>query len=523
MSMLTNGREQHAASIVRQPDVEFRLLLEKLPAAAYTCDTTGLITYFNQRAVDLWGRSPKLNDAMDRFCGSFKIFSADGSPIPHDHCWMALALRDGKEHNGCEIIIERPDGSRLTALAHANPFHDESGKVSGAVNVLVDISDRKRTEELLHQADRNKNDFLAMLAHELRNPLAPIRNGLQLMKLVGNNSTMATEARNMMERQIGNMARLIDDLLDLSRITEGKIELLKEKVDLRTVVQDALETSRPLIDELGHKLSVTLPSKPVFVYADRSRLAQVFVNLLNNSVKYTESGGDIWLTLERQGTDAVVKVKDNGMGIAPVLLPKIFDLFTQADRSLQPPQSGLGIGLSVVRRLVERHDGTVEAASDGPGKGSEFTVRLSVAVSPTLEAERKEDRDDSAYSSSKHRILVVDDNRDAAISLGMMLKIMGHDSRTAFDGLEALEAAKTFLPDVIMLDIGLPKLNGYDVCRRIRKEPWGKDMILIALTGWSQEDDKRQSKQAGFNFHMLKPVDPQALGKFLAGLLLTPA
>ncbi len=515
--------EERVEQKISKSDLEFRCLLEKLPAAAYLCDASGLITYYNRHAIALWGRAPALNDPVDRFCGSFKLFSIDGIPIPRDKCWMALALSHGKEYNGEEIIIERPDGSRWTALAHANPFFDEAGKVCGAVNVLVDISDRRRTEEVLRQADRNKNDFLAMLAHELRNPLAPLRNGLQIMQLSNNNSAMAAEACKMMERQIGNMVRLIDDLLDLSRISKGKFELRKEKIDLRLVVQDALETSRPLIEGARHQLSVVMPTQPVFVNADRVRLAQVFANLLNNSAKYTERGGQISLIVERQGTDAVVKVKDNGMGISPAVLPKVFDLFTQADRSLERSQSGLGIGLSVVRGLVDMHGGIVEAASEGLGKGSEFIVRLSTVVSPALEAEQKDGGNAYIYAPSKYRILVVDDNKDAAISLAMMLKIMGHDTRTAHDGVEAVEAAQTFLPDVIMLDIGLPKLNGYDVCRRIRGAAWGKDMILIAVTGWSQEEDKRQSKEAGFNFHMLKPVDPQAVVKLLTGLLLTPA
>ncbi|MBI3547379.1 MAG: response regulator [Gammaproteobacteria bacterium] len=503
-------------------DLEFRRLLEKLPAAAYICDANGLITYFNQRAIDLWGRAPKLNDSADRFCGSFKLFSVDGTPIPHDRCWMALALHDGKEYNGQEIIIERSDGSRWVALAHANPFFDDTGKVCGAVNVLVDISERKRAEDMLRQADRNKNDFLAMLAHELRNPLAPIRNGLEIMQLAGNDAGMAAEARKMMERQIGNMVRLIDDLLDLSRVTQGKLELRKEKIDLRTVMQDALETSRPLIEELGHQLRVNMPGSALYVSADRSRLAQVFANLLNNSAKYTRTGGHIWLTVERQGTDAIVKVKDDGVGISPELLPRIFNLFTQADRSLEHSQNGLGIGLSIVRGLVEMHGGIVEASSAGPGEGSEFSVRLSTVMSPALEtASKQNEANDRA--ASKHRILVVDDNKDAAISLAMMLKIMDHETRTAHDGVEALETAENFLPNVVILDIGLPKLNGYDVCRQIRQQAWGKDMVMIAVTGWSQEEDKRQSKEAGFNFHMLKPVDPQALVKLLAGLLLTPA
>jgi signal transduction histidine kinase len=503
-------------------DAQFRRLLDKLPAAAYTCDAGGLITYCNQRAIELWGRAPKLNDPVDRFCGSFKLFAADGTPIPHDRCWMALALRDGKEYNGEEIIVERPDGNRWTALAHANPFLDTNGRIYGAVNVLVDISERKRAEEALQKADRNKNEFLATLAHELRNPLAPIRNGLQIMRMAGSDAAMAAEAHGMMERQLGHMVRLIDDLLDVSRITQGKVALRKERVDLAAVVQDAVETSRSLVEAGGHRLTITLPPKPVTVNADRTRLAQVFANLLNNSAKYTARGGNIDLSVERHGTDVVVRVKDDGVGIPPDMLPRIFDTFMQVDRSLERSQGGLGIGLSLVRALVDMHNGTVEARSDGHGKGSEFIVRLSDAVAVEVRAEPAGGQE-TGMTESSYRILVVDDNRDSAISLAMMLKIMGHDTRTAHDGEAAVEMAGAFRPDVMLLDIGLPKMNGYDACRLIRSQPWGKAIVLIALTGWGQDEDKLQSKEAGFNFHMIKPIDPDALTKLLTGLLVTPS
>jgi signal transduction histidine kinase len=511
-----------AARSAGASDSQFRRLLEKLPAAAYTCDAGGLITYFNRRAVELWGRAPSINDPVDRFCGSFRLCQSDGTPIPHDRCWMALALRDGKEYNGEEIVVERADGSRWTVLAHANPFLDDRGRVYGAVNVLVDITERKRAEEALHKADRNKNEFLATLAHELRNPLAPLRNGLQIMRMSGNDPAMAEQAHAMMERQLGHMVRLIDDLLDVSRINKGKVALRKERIDLASVVQDAVETSRSLIESAGHRLTVTLPPKPVTVNADRTRLAQVFANLLNNSAKYTAPGGSIALGVERQGTDIVVSVKDDGIGIPRDMLPKIFDTFMQVDHSLERSQGGLGIGLSLVRALVGMHNGTVEARSEGHGKGSEFIVRLSDAVA-TEDHSKPRDGPDFRATSSSYRILVVDDNRDSALSLAMMLKIIGHDTRTAHDGEAAVELAQSFRPDVMLLDIGLPKMNGYDACRAIRSQPWGKSIVLIALTGWGQDEDKLHSKEAGFNFHMIKPVDPEALAKILNGLLVTPA
>jgi len=503
-------------------ELRFRALMEAFPAAAYTCDTDGYITYFNRRSIALWGRAPKLHHADDRYCGSFRLYSPDGTPVPHDQCWMALALRDGKEYNGHEIMIERPDGSRWTALAHANPIYDETGEIAGAVNVLVDITDRKEAENLLREADRNKNEFLAMLAHELRNPLAPIRTGLKTIQLAGTNSTIAEEARKMMERQLEHMVRLIDDLLDLSRITRRKIELRRTRISLQDVMQDAVETSRPFIEASGHRLTVTPPTRPVIVNADRVRLSQVIVNLLHNSAKYTEAGGHIELTVERQGTDAVIKVRDNGIGVSADMLPKIFDIFAQGHQTAERTQGGLGIGLSLVRGLVEMHGGRVEAYSEGPGKGSEFIVRLSV-VGTALHEPLAADEDDAAASnSSKYRVLIVDDNEDSATSLSMMLKIMGHDTRAAHDGLQALDVADAFRPELILLDIGLPKLNGYEVCRRLRERPWGGEVVLIAVTGWGQDEDKRQSKEAGFNFHLVKPIDPDALEKLMSGLLLTP-
>jgi signal transduction histidine kinase/CheY-like chemotaxis protein len=437
---------------------------------------------------------------------------------------MALALRDKHGYNEEEIVIERPDGSRRTALAHANPFYDESGRVVGAVNILVDITDRKRAEDALRESDRKKSEFLAMLAHELRNPLAPLRNGLQILRLGSHNGAAVEQAQGMMERQLGHMVRLIDDLLDLSRITNGKIELRKARIDLTAAVKDAIETSRPLIEASGHELTVLLPPQPIYVDADRTRLAQVFANLLNNSAKYTEAGGHIGLTLERQGSDVVVRVKDNGVGIPADVLPNVFEMFTQADRSLDRSQGGLGIGLTLVRGLVEMHGGRVEAHSDGPGKGSEFVVRLSVLLSPVRGPQEENGEGEGTPSAccSKCRVLVVDDNEDAANSLGLMLQIMGYDTRMAYDGLAALEVAAAFRPAVVLLDIGLPKLSGYDACRRLRQQRWGEGMVLIAQTGWGQEEDKRRAKEAGFNFHIVKPVDPAALEKLLSGLLLAP-
>jgi CheY-like chemotaxis protein len=319
-----------------------------------------------------------------------------------------------------------------------------------------------------------------------------------------------------MERQLGQMVRLVDDLLDVSRISQGKLTLHREQVPLVAVVGSAMETSCPLIDHLGHELTVTLPEQPVLVDADPTRLAQVFSNLLNNSAKYMDRGGHIRLTAERQGGDVVVSVKDTGIGIAADQLPSLFQMFSQVESSLERSQGGLGIGLTLVKRLVEMHGGRIEARSEGPGRGAEFVVRLPVVVAaPGRQAAGG--TDEPAAPKSSLRILIVDDNRDAADSLVMLLRIMGNDTRTAYDGQEGVDVAGEFRPDVMLLDIGLPKLNGYEAGRRIREQSWGKGVFLIAVTGWGQDEDRRRSHEAGFDHHLVKPVDPQDLMKLLAG------
>ena len=515
-----NGRElDPRARAIPPHGADLDRLLDELPAAAFTCDEQGLITSFNPRAVELLGRAPALNDPVDRFCGSSKFFAVDGEPIEHARGWTALALQVGAECNGHEILVERPDGRRRNALVLATPLHDENGRIRGAVSVLIDISERRRAEAFA--ANRRRNEFLATLAHELRNPLAPLRNGLHVIQLAHDDATVEN-ARVMMERQLVHMVRLIDDLLDLSRIASGKMDLKLERIDLSLPVLDAVATARPLVAAAGHRLETKLPQKQIPVLADRGRLAQVFGNLLDNSVKYTERGGLIELSVELEGSDVLVKVSDDGIGIAAQALPDIFEMFAKADRPFDGSRGGLGIGLSLVHRLTEIHGGSVEARSDGPGRGSEFVVRLPLALSSSA-PEAPKGRDGESAHRAKYRILVVDDNKDAAVSLGMILGYMGHETRLAHDGLEAVECAREFRPEIVLLDIGLPKLNGYDACRQIREEAGERDIVLIALTGWGQEEDKALSREAGFHFHMVKPVDPAALEKLLDELLVTPS
>lgn len=436
--------------------------------------------------------------------------------LPVQRAATGVEVRDFEE----EMVFE--DGQRVHLLGQAMPLRDELGQVRGAVAAFIDITERKQAEqererllEELRDQDKRKDEFLATLAHELRNPLAPLRNGLEVLRMGGLSGEMAEEVRSMMERQLEQMVRLIDDLLDLSRISRGKIELRKERVELAKIVQTALETSRPAIDEAGHELQISVPTGPVYVDADVTRLAQVISNLLNNAAKYTERGGRIRLAVERRGGEVIVTVRDNGIGIPAHMLPHVFDMFTQVDRNLERSQGGLGIGLSIVKRLVEMHGGSVEARSDGHGMGSEFIVRLPVVLSVT---QPQADDAEPIHPSSRRRILVVDDNRDAAMSLAMMLKVMGNDVKTANDGLEALDVAAVYRPDLILLDIGMPRLNGYETAKQIREQAWGKRIRLVALTGWGQDNDRRKSQDAGFDSHMVKPIDPAALKKLLASI-----
>jgi PAS domain S-box-containing protein len=800
--------------------VLLRTLLDKLPVAAYTCDAQGLITYFNQHSIELWGRAPKLNDPTDRFCGSFKLYALDGTPIRHDECWMAQALLRNKEYLGQEILIERPDGSRLAALAHASPIRDSSGLLVGAINLLVDISDRKRAEEVqalmaaivqssddaivskslegvilswnagaerlfgytpeeaigksitlvipperyteeeailarlrrgeriehyetvrvakdgrrldlsltvspvrdssgriiaaskvardvtlqkraqeahillkdelaaqladlrrLHEmsvrlattlelqpildetlrtavaiedadmgivsicdvdkgelhiganlgfraeflkafepvptggatgicfaerrrvivedaeidpifapfrdiareagfravhctplitragrvigvlathfrrphrpsdrethlidlcarqaaefienarlydelieADRRKDEFLATLAHELRNPLAPISNSLQILRLSDDLSPGVEQVREIMERQVNHMVRLVDDLMEVSRITRGKVELRKERVELAAIVRGAVETSRPLIESAGHQLAISVSPEPMTLEADQVRLAQVIANLLNNAAKYTDRGGQIWLTAKREGGQAIVSVRDTGLGIPAEMLPRVFDMFAQVDRTLKRSQGGLGIGLTLAKRLVQMHGGQIDVFSEGPGKGSEFVVRLPLVADigivttsiPTLPS-----RPINLGQLATRRILVIDDARDSVYVLSKLLTRMGQDVQVTQDAEEGLEMARKQPPDVIISDIGMPKMDGYELARRLRQEPAVEKVVLVALTGYGQETDKQKAKDAGFDYHLTKPVGLEALEELLSSL-----
>ncbi len=380
-----------------------------------------------------------------------------------------------------------------------------------------EVGERARAERALQEADRNKDEFLAMLAHELRNPLAPIRNALQLMRMQPS-ATQSQWAQEVIERQLAYLTRLVDDLLDVSRITRGKITLTREPLEVATFVTSAVETVEPLMQEREHELILQIPPEPLRVDGDPTRLTQALGNVLGNAAKYTDRGGRIDLICARQGTDVEIRVRDNGIGIPAELLPRIFDLFTQLDRRSDQSVSGLGIGLALVRRLVEMHGGNITARSDGAGTGSEFVIRLPLLAGGAVGARDHSEVQARDTPAVPRRILLADDNTDALESLATVLRLRGHEVFSAPNGAIALETAARHMPEVALLDIGMPLLDGYEVARQIRAQEWGKGVTLVALTGWGQESDRRRSQEAGFDTHLVKPLDLDKLTALLAQL-----
>ena len=638
---------EKADAAVRESEERYRTLFDLGPVAVYSCAISGVIQKFNRRAAELWGREPAFGDTDERFCGSFKLFRPDGGFMPHEQCPMAEVL-SGKISGArdAEVLIERPDGSRVTVVVNIGPLKNQREEVTGAINCFYDITERKQAEEAaahlgaivtssddaivsknlqgiirswnkgaqclfgytteeaigkpamllipldradegpailerirrgevvdqyetmrqhkdgslldisltvsplrdaagriigaseiarditerkrlsnelrqrnadLLESDRRKDEFLAMLSHELRNPLAPILNAVQLLRLQRDESEHQQRARTIIERQVGQLARLVDNLLEVSRISTGRIHLQRAQLDMRAIVECSVETVHPLIEQRRHALAVRLPPSPIWIDGDSTRLEQVVVNLLNNAAKYTDEGGHIWLDLQQEGNEAVLQVRDSGVGISPELLPHIFDLFTQAERSLARSQGGLGIGLCLVQRLVEMHGGKV-AASSALGQGSEFVVRLPVVLPPVPQP-ASPPTEKAKPTGPSLRVLVVDDNVDTVLSFSMLLKESGHDVRTAHDGPTALEAACDYRPNVVLLDIGLPGLDGYQVAKRMRQQPVLQNVMLVAMTGYRQESDLQRSQEAGFDHHLVKPARFEQIQKILATAL----
>lgn len=637
-------------------------LIDLLPVAAYICAApSGEIMRFNKKAAELWGRTPRLGEDAEKICGSYGVYCSDGTQIPFQEIPMANVLRDGVAIRDAEVLLERPDGSRLYVVFNIDPIFNRCGDVIGAINVFVDISERKLAErqsqqlldimhaeherlirffehssafmavlhgpqhiyekaneryltmigrrdilgrrvvdvlpelegqgfftrldevyysgrsfigkevrvllcnetgemqekildvvyeplvsadgkvgrilvhgldlterklmelelqrraEELASLDRQKDEFIALLAHELRNPLAPIRNGLQIMAMAEAKPEVLTPVRDMMDRQLSHMVRLIDDLLDVSRMNRNKLFLQKTRVSLAEAMNHALEATRPALEAARHKLILQLPPAELQLDADLTRLAQVFGNLLSNSIKYTEPGGRIWFTAEVKADEVTVSVRDSGIGIPQEALSNIFDMFSQV-HSPARTSTGLGIGLALVRNLVEMHGGRVAVESAGTGRGSCFLVHLPLEVTSTLSP--PEVASPVARAAAQQvKILVVDDNRDACTSLAMLLEIMGHVVRTAYDGRMAIQYAEEFRPQLILMDIGMPVLDGYQATRRLRSFPWAQDIQIVALTGWGQDHDRHRSQIAGCSGHLVKPVSRPDLENLLQNLL----
>jgi PAS domain S-box-containing protein len=518
ISRLQQKANSLAAEIVHRTQVEGSLarrerelndFFENATEGIHKVGPDGTILWANRADYGLLGYS------REEFIGrSIKEFHADADVIEE---FLQRLLRGETLENASARLLCK-DGSIKHVLINSNSCF-EDGQFQYTRCFTRDVTRQWEAEQALRDADRRKDEFLATLAHELRNPLAPIRNALEMLRANEADQRLVAEARDLMDRQVVQVTRLVDDLLDLSRITRDKIELRRERIELADVIKAAIETSQPLIEQAGHALAVDLPAAPMPIDADAARLAQVFSNLLNNSAKYTEPGGRIALSVQPQRNEVVIRVRDNGIGISREALAYVFDMFRQADHIADRAEGGLGIGLTLVRRLVEMHGGAVTAHSDGPGQGSEFSVRLPLARAAERGPEAKSRLKGSGAkhpAGPKRRILVVDDNCDAGNSLARLLRMKGHDVHVARDGLEAIAAATADRPEIILMDVGMPKLNGYDATRRIRQLPGGQEIFIIALTGWGQEHDMNRSAEAGCSAHLVKPVDFAELDGLLA-------
>ena len=489
-----------ARILVADDNADMREYVRRLLARDYEVETVGdgeeALARIRERTPDL-----VLTDVMMPRLDGFALLAA----IRGDERLRTLPVVVLSARAGEEARIEGLAAGASDYLV--KPFH--------ARELKARIGSQLELARLRLETDRRKDEFLATLAHELRTPLAPIRNSLSLLRMTGAAARAPLRVVEMMERQVAVLVRLVDDLMEISRITRGKIELRREPVALATVVASAVETSMPWIEAAGHRLSLELPDEPLVLDADPVRIAQVLANLLNNAAKYTEHGGAITLAAARDGAFARITVRDTGAGISAEALPRVFDLFVQAERTYDRAQGGLGIGLTLVKNLVDLHGGAVEARSDGAGKGSEFVVRLPLALGAAPDVEPP-GREAPAPRVPSQRVLVVDDNRDAAESLATLLRLFGAETRTAHDGVTGLETFRAFSPAVAFLDLGLPGLDGCELARRIRREPGGAAALLVALTGWGQEEDRRRSAEAGFDHHLIKPVDLGVLEQVLA-------
>ncbi len=503
--------QRRAERRLRASERRLDAVLANTRMAVFLTDDRQQCVYMNRAAEQLTGYT--LGETQGRTLHDVVHHTRpDGRPYPHGECPIDRAFPEQAQQAGEETFVHR-DGSFYPVAFTASPMADEEGRVVGTVVEVRDIREERRTREALREADRRKDEFIATLSHELRNPLAPLRNGLHVLRLAGKGDAAEAPIIEMMERQVGHLVRLIDDLLELSRISSGALELRRSRVDVAEVVRNALETAQPLIEAAGHRLEVALPHELLPLDGDPVRLAQILANLLNNAAKYTDAGGRITVTAVREGANVAIRVRDTGSGIAAQDLDRMFEMFVRGDRTSRRAQSGLGIGLALSQRLAEMHGGRIVAASEGPGRGSEFTLRLPLAPARTADPDR-------AAAASRPRtplrILVVDDHRDAGDSLALILRLLGAEVRIARDGPEALEVYERFDADVALLDIGMPGMDGYEVARCMQAAFPARYTRLVALTGWGQEEDRRLAREAGFEHHLVKPADLETLQALLA-------
>jgi PAS domain S-box-containing protein len=512
ITLLQQKAQSLEAEIAHRREVERALSNRERELSDFFENATEGIHKVGPNGVILWANKADyelLGYTADEYVGRpITDFHADAEVIES----ILEKLARGETLTNFPARLHCKNGTIKHVLISSNACF-EDGRFAYTRCFTRDVTREWQAENALRESDRRKDEFLATLAHELRNPLAPIRNALELLDVENVDRNLLLEAQSVMKRQVGQLTRLVDDLLDVSRITRDKLDLRTEPIELATVIKEAVETSRPLIDAAGHALTLDLPAEEIFINADLARMSQVFSNLLNNSAKYTERGGKIEIAAWRDGAEIAVTVRDNGIGIACEELANVFDMFRQVDRSLERSQGGLGIGLTLVRRLVELHGGTVDAQSAGLGRGSEFTVRLPIATDGVLVS--KAASHDNGHESKRLRILVADDNKDAGETLSLYLRIKGHHVRTVRDGMEAVELVPDFRPQVVLMDIGMPNLNGYDATRAIRETACGKDSFIVALTGWGQESDIERSMEAGCSAHLVKPVDLAALEQMI--------
>jgi PAS domain S-box-containing protein len=492
---------------------KLRATLSCMADGVLVTDEDGKLTLMNPAAEVMtgWSMSDLRGKRLPEF---FAVRREEGDSFVDDP--LDRVLKAGEVIHGASRLILAPRGGDRIPIAYsAAPIRDMAGGITGGVLVFRDETERRRNEQALRNADRQKDEFLATLAHELRNPLAPICMGLEILRTSGDDSVAMDEVCDMMERQSRHMVRLIDDLMDVSRITRGKLELRKRPVALDEIIQSAVDANRPMIEQSQMQFVVKLPAQPVLLYADPNRLTQVFSNLLNNAAKFTPNEGRVELAAEAKAGEVVVMVSDSGIGIPADKIESIFDMFTQIDSGGDTVPAGLGIGLTLVKRLVEMHGGAITVDSDGHNLGSRFRVQLPM-IPLTAGNGAEPSRGPTLQQTAKRRVLIVDDNADALTSLRIVVRSLGSETFEAHDGLEAVESASKVRPDLILMDIGMPRLNGYDAARRIRKQPWASDVVMVATTGWGKDEDRQRSKEAGFDYHLVKPIDVSAVQELLA-------